>query len=383
MLALILYLSIGFGIYLFVLLVLLYEMKLKQIKGFLKLGYSIILVSTVFIYPVSMRFFYYLTPRQAYLFPITELAKPLPNFILETMFSLDYEWYSNNPERTIELARKTRLKSRYVSYYFNMASASINKLPENLLSFNQYGLYGMFIPYDKETNFISLLFGNELYYLIGDMNASQHFALMANTFSPKGESSRMFRRLVETNIINGEYAVVRKYLKMLNQTIFYRNWASEMEQYLTNQELCKKTPLIVQKRELRPTTDHIKSNPNDFVSSLYFLLNDHPENQIALDYLLCICLLNKDIEGFYDALVKYNYNQSGTNLPRLYQEALIVYSAIKRDKEILNTFHVSTEILKQSKLYEEKYFQAYGKKSVLMKDFGNTYWVYLSFSSQP
>jgi len=379
----ILYLATGFAIYLFLLVVLLYELKIKQIKGWLEWAYSFILILIVLIIPASMRTHYYLTARQACLYPVTELTKPIPNFVLESLFSLDCEWYFNHPEKTIEFARKAPIKSRYVIYYYNLASAAINKLPENLLSFNQMGLYGMFIPFNDETNFISLLVGNEVYYFIGDVNASQYYVLMANTFSPKCESTRMIRRMVETNIINGEYAAAEKYLKMLNQTMFYRRWAHKMEQYLYNNELCNKTPWIASKRAQMPVVDHIKSNPNDFINSLYYLLDDHPDNQAALDYLLNICLLYKDIDSFYKALTTYRYHYTDIYLPKLYQEALIVYFELHKDDKNFKNFRFSDEVVQQSILFKEKYHQSHGDIGALIQDFGGIYLFYLNFGVLP
>ncbi len=379
----ILYITIGFAVYLFVFLVLLYELRIKLIKGWLILAYSVILISVVVIFPVSMRTQYYLTGRQARLYPITELTKPIPNFVLESLFSLDCEWYFNHPEKTIELARKTKLESSYVNYYYNLASAAINKQPENLLSFNQIGLRGMFIPYDNQSNFISLLFGNEVYYFIGDINASQHLVLMANTFSPKCESSRVIRRMVETNIINGEYAAAEKYIKMLKQTLFYRQWARRMEKYLYNNELCNRTPWIANKRAQMPLVDHIKANPNQFVHTLYDLLDDHPDNQAALNYLLNIYLLHKDITTFYRVLTYYKYYYADSYLPKLYQEALIIYFDIYRDNKNYKNFRFSKEVIQQSLRFKERYLQSSGDKGALLPDFGNTYWFYFNFGDLP
>ncbi len=381
----VLYMATGFAVYLFLLVVLLYEHKIKQIKGWLEWAYRFILIMIVLIIPFSMRTLYYLTTSQAYKYPITELSMPIPNFIFESLFSLDCEWYFNHPEKTIAFARKAPIKTRYVIYYYNLASAAINKLPENLLSFNQIGLDGMFIPINEneETNYLNLLFGNEVYYFIGDINASQHYVLMANTFSPKCESSRMIRRMVETNIINGEYAAAGKYIKMLNQTLFYRRWAHKMEKYLFNDELCNKTPWVASKRAQMPVTDHIKSNPNSFINSLYNLLDDHPDNQAALNYLLNICLLYKDIDSFYKVLTTYRYKYTGLYLPKLYQEALIVYFGTHKDDKSFKNYLFSDKAMRQSRLFQERYYQSHGDANALIQNFGSTYWFYLSFAVLP
>ena len=379
----VLYITTGFAVFLFLLEVLLYELKIKQIKGWPGWAYRFVLIITVVIIPLSMRTLYYLTPGQACKYPVNELAMPVPSFMFETLFSLDCEWYFNHPEKTIELARKAPEKTRYVIYYYNLASAALNKLPENLLSFDQMGLDGMFIPFNEESNYLNLLYGNEVYYLIGDINASQHYALLANTFSPNCEGSRMIRRLVETNIINGDYAVAEKYLKMLRQTLFYRRWAKKMEPFLYNDELCNSTPWIAGKRAIMPLTDHIKDNPNAFVNSLYFLLDDHPDNQAALNYLLSICLLYKDIDSFYKALTTYRYMHTGFYLPELYQEALLIYYDIHKNDKNIKRFLLSEEVVRQSVSFKEKYQRTHGNPKAMKKEFGDTYWFYLRYAPLP
>lgn len=41
------------------------------------------------------------------------------------------------------------------------------------------------------------------------------------------KSGRCFKRLAETNLINGQYEVAAKYLRLLRKTIFYRDWAED------------------------------------------------------------------------------------------------------------------------------------------------------------
>ncbi len=375
------YLAGGFAIFLFLLLVLIYELKFKHLYNQLRWAYSFVLLTIVIITPVLLRSYYYVTVKQAYQFPVIQQLKPIPDFKFESVFSLDCEWYFKRPEKVIELAKKFPELNLYATYYYNLASASVNKLPENLLLFNQQGINGMFIPFNNGSDFLSLIFGNEIYYFIGDINASQHFALMGNTFSPKCSSSRMARRMVETNIINGEYTVAGKYIKMLKQTIFHRQWAKKMEPYLYHDELCRSTPWIARKRAQIPVTDHIKADTDYFINTLYYLLEDHPDNKPALDYFLCACLLHKDINTFYKALTEYEYPD--TRLPELYQQALMIYFELNKEDYSMNNFQPSSEVMQHLMLYRKMFMQSNGNPKALIKDFGTTYWYYYQFAIIP
>jgi hypothetical protein len=363
--------------------VLFFEFKTKQLNGWLKWTYSFILILLATITPMTVRTYYYLTLRQAYLYPVINPVTPIPNLARESVLGLDCEWYFNHPEKTIELAKKCPIKNNYIIYYYNLASAALSKLPDNLLSFYQSGYYGMFVPFTENQDYISMLFGNEGYYFIGDINASEHYTLIANTLSPRNESSRAVRRLVETNIINMEYPAAEKYIKMLKQTLFYKKWAQKMEQYLYNTELCNKTLWIVNKRAQMPVTDHIKANSNSFIDLLYSLLNDHPDNQAALDYLLCTCLLYKDLDSFYKALNTYKYQNTDTYLPELYQEALLAYFDIHKNFQDMKKSQFSGNVIQKLRMYNGKFHQCNGDGNALFNDFGKTYWFYVSFAALP
>ncbi len=401
-----LYFAAGYVIVLFLFSVLVYEIKLRQIRAWFMGVYFLSLVLLIGGLPMTLRAHYYLTPKQAYLFPFTKPIKPVPDFALETVLSLDCEWYFNHPQKTIELAQQTHLKSRFVTYYFNLpsfqqgssclhwlpfvtyyfnlASSFFSILPDKLLTFNQAGVWGQFIPLTNEQSYISLVFGNEVFYQIGDVNDAQHYALLANTFSPKSESSRMIRRLAEINIINGEYAAAEKYLKMLGQTLFYKGWARNMHQFLYNEEKCNQTPWIFYKRSQIPVRDFIKSSPNDIVGSLVHLLNDHPENKAALDYLLCMYLLYKDINSFYKVMTTWGgLYQADYHMPELYQEALLMYFSKHKDDKNRKQILFSDKVINQLMRYKEMYYQSKGNGKLLHKDFGKTYWFYFNFAVLP
>ncbi len=375
-----LYVIAGYAVYIFVIFALLHELIAVRCN-WLNLAYCIVIFFLVCMFPLLMRKDYYLTVERAYKYPIPdEIKKLVPDFDYETLFSLDSEWYFNHPDKVIEYARKTSLKTPYVPYYQNLASASLNKLSDNLSAYGKNGVDGMFIPLGKQMNYIIMTLGNELYYFLGDINASEHLALIANTFSPRGESSRLVKRLAETNILKGEYEVAGKYLKMLKQTIFYRGWAYEMDKYLYNEEMCGNSDWIKQKRSQMPKEDHLILRKN-YVPNIINLLEDHLDNQAALDYLLCSALLQKDIDSFYEALQKYGYKSPGLYLPCKYQEALLIYFYTHREDKNIVKYHFSKDVSDRFKQYQKIHIQTKGRRYSLKKDFGDTYWYYYNFSN--
>jgi RNA polymerase sigma factor (sigma-70 family) len=84
---------------------------------------------------------------------------------------------------------------------------------------------------------------SDVYLHMGFVNMSQRAAFEVMMSSPNyNMSGRELSRLVETNLITGQYEVALKYISLLEHTLFYRSWAKQMRQLATNPELIKRSP---------------------------------------------------------------------------------------------------------------------------------------------
>lgn len=91
---------------------------------------------------------------------------------------------------------------------------------------------------------LTVMMLNEIYFRVNMVNASQRFAFEGVEFIPNyKKSGRLIKRLAETNLVNGEYDVARKYLQMLQETIYYREWADETMNLVDHPQLILQHPL--------------------------------------------------------------------------------------------------------------------------------------------
>ena len=89
-------------------------------------------------------------------------------------------------------------------------------------------------------------------FMVSDMayqlywtNIAQRAAFEAMEYIPNyNKSGRALKRLVETNIISGHYDVARKYIAILEKTIFYRKWAQSMRPLVDHPELIDNYPFL-------------------------------------------------------------------------------------------------------------------------------------------
>ncbi len=105
------------------------------------------------------------------------------------------------------------------------------------------------------------------------------------------------------------------------------------------------------------------------------LAESNPNNNIAIDYMLCSDLLLKDMETFKRDYDTYYLKQKNVSYERLYQEALMIYLAgTKAKPEEWAKYIKRQDILKRFYQYnEERGNQA----------FSDTYWYYFDKAEVP
>ena len=159
-----------------------------------------------------------------------------------------------------------------------------------------------------------------MYFYLGLVNTAQRFAFEAMEGIPDySKSGRMMKRLAETNLINGEYDVARKYLQMLNKTIFYRPWAQQALAMLGDERQINAHPVYGTLRQYRIEDDFLFSEDElDKICGQLFMHNHH--NQMATQYLVMAPLLDGDAQRFINYVT---YVQSNVNYnPRYVREAI-------------------------------------------------------------
>lgn len=299
------------------------------------------------------------------------------NFNFEKILSLDYETYLGNPERVVGLSKKYQLKNKQASYFINMALARQGVLPEYLLHFYQPFSLGLILPVTPNENWQSIFVSNEVFFLMGDMNLAQHSAMLGNTFSPYQRSSRMMRRLAEINLVNEDSAAANKYLRILSKTQFHKKWAQSR---LAINHSPNTARWLTEKRTQLPRTDRlIKSN--DYLAALSFLVEQNPGNLIALDYLLCYHLLNKDLKSFRNVYDQYARSVNRP-VPAVYGEALLIglFTSRASSAEALG-YAIRPEKLKDFTDYTELYEKTAGDGDALKERFERSYWFYYHFAT--
>ena len=252
----------------------------------------------------------------------------------------------------------------------NLALAMTNQLGERAFEFYQRGSQGLLPPFER--NYATTHLTGEIYFHLGLVNTAQRLAFEAmEAISNYNKSGRALKRLVETNIINGQYKVAEKYIKILEKTIFYRSWAERMRAMLGDEKAINAHPLYGTLRQYRLQEDFLFSDTElDKICGQLFMHNH--QNQMAAQYLLLLPLLDRDVPRFMQ-YAQYVQSQVRYN-PRSCQEAIAFGFMQQRQQPPQGL--VSPLILQQLNDFSRIY-SAGGKGAPGLEQFRNSVWYYL------
>lgn len=253
----------------------------------------------------------------------------------------------------------------------NLALGMTNQLGERAFDFYQRGAEGLLPGFER--NFATTQLTGEIYFHLGMVNTAQRLAFEAMEAIPNyNKSARVMKRLAETNLINGQYQVARKYLLMLEKTIFYRPWAQRTLAMLGDENTINAHPLYGTMRQYRLQDDFLFSDREvDKICGQLFMHNH--QNQMAAQYLLLLPLLDRDVPRFM-SYVQLVQNEIQYN-PRAIQEA-IAFAFMQQRRQPPRGL-VSQLVLQQMNEFARVYGSG-GKDAPGLERFRNTVWYYLT-----
>lgn len=221
----------------------------------------------------------------------------------------------------------------------------------------------------------------EPYYYLGLVNFSRMMAMESLESTPDGRLPvRAVKRVAETFIIDGRYDLARKYLNLLEQTLFYRRWAREALASLGDEEKINSHPQWGALRKHIPREDFY-FNGDQMQLALLYLLRSDPGNRTAYEYLMAGYLWDKDFDGFLKYLPLWR-EFSYASVPLVFSEAVAYLGTLSLPlPESAATVEVPPAVAQRLEAYARAY-AAGGKDdpAAMKKAFGNTYWYYLHFS---
>lgn len=287
----------------------------------------------------------------------------MPQWEFEERLGIENEYYFGNYDRAIQLAHATEPPSKITSFYYYLSQAQQGTLADSLLRYPIKDLGTLTKINDKSPlSVINMM--NELYYVLGDMTYAERAAMMNNVFSRSNRNVRMIKRLAEVNLASEDTIAAMKYLRVLGNTHAYKKWAAD---HTPGEMTPQAESEVMAKRAITNKQDTIRVGDNCYVI-LEELLASNPDNEIALDYMLCTDLLLKDMENFKRDYDLYCMGRGKPRPKAIYQQALMIYLAgTNAPKEEWERYITNYELMDRFMAYN----RARGSKA-----FADTYWYY-------
>ena len=236
---------------------------------------------------------------------------------------IDYDFLVRTEQwdKIIEKAEKKQATTPLSVSCVNLALSQKGQLADRLFEFYQNGGEGLFPTFTRDM--ISPVSTAEIFFRLGMVNDAERYMFEAQEAIPNyRKSARLTRRIVECEIINGNYQVAAKLLRRLQKTLFYRNWANQMMALLGNEKAINQHPIYGKLRKYREKKQDFLFSDREMDQMLGLLFLNDNHNKMAYEYLMCYELLQRDMEKFvqYYPLGRFvGYD----HIPRSFQEILI------------------------------------------------------------
>ncbi len=300
---------------------------------------------------------------------------PLKRDILTIEYYAEQEQWAD----VLKTSKKINDYDFKVNFHVNRALSHLGQLPNRLFDYPQLlGSQGLFV--DGTTAGSITMPTSDLYFDLGYMSESQHWAFEAQTLLPY--SPRILKRLIMISLIKRQYEVAGDFLKLLNQNILCRDWVKKYQSYVSDTARASTDPLMVEKRRFTPKKTVVNSGA---LENLKLLVETNHDNRMAYDYLITYCLLDAHFPQFIEYLELYPQYGIKT-LPKSWEEALALYISKTRTVPAFVSPSLITEncikrFVSFNKTVKEYNTDSNAGKNNLYREYGTSYWYYILYLS--
>jgi len=259
-------------------------------------------------------------------------------------------------------------------HFINRALLHTGKLGSEMFSYPQIS-QGLIIRSQGDTRFVHI----GLRFELGLLNDAEQLA--HETLELFGSHPMTLKQLALINIAKGQTDAACIFLNALSKDLIFGRWARDCLKRLETDPLLSEDERIRRIRTFVATTEPLE-RAHVFNWQLQKLLQHNRKNKMAYEYLMADHLLNEWLDGF---VMHFQYldNFGYVDIPRHYQEAILVYAAVTKKHVNLGNHKIAHEI--QQRFDNFRYLadanknEPITKLKVLLKNYSDTYYYYYLF----
>ena len=267
------------------------------------------------------------------------------------LIRMDYLVRHERWDEIVKRAGAYQVKTPFWSNCVNLALSQKRLLADRMFDFYQSGEDALVMPRTRDLT--SMLPSAEAFWRLGMVNSAQRYMFDTQESILNGKKSgRCTKRIAECMIVNGHYQTAKKQLDILKKSLFYSDWAKEMEAMIEAEIEADQTtpnpsysggetlrddnrrsysggdrgvdahPVYGKLRKMRYKNDFLYSY--DEIDKMFgLLLMNNTDNKMALDYFLAQMLLNGNVQGFQQYLGAAQQYGGYRQMPLGYQDAMM------------------------------------------------------------
>jgi len=241
----------------------------------------------------------------------------------------------------------------FQAYYRNLAFAHKGLLADSLMHHYAPIENALFYPIRDKSSAFTTTAAGEVWWYLGDMTMAEHATIIGMIGSPGHKQTRHLKRLYQINQAAGNTKAAAKYRRILEAD-------------------GETVPADIAPIATCHMADSLRLS-SQYDLMLRTLLEQNPKNKAALEYLLCLDLLLKDIASFRQDITRFGLPNNSV----LFQEGILIV--------MMNHPELRTE---WKRFVTEKTYSAFVRFTQIMQDptrkaqlhyYRNTYWYYYQF----
>ena len=236
------------------------------------------------------------------------------------LIRMDYLVRHERWDEIVKRAGAYQVKTPFWSNCVNLALSQKRLLADRMFDFYQSGEDALVMPRTRDLT--SMLPSAEAFWRLGMVNSAQRYMFDTQESILNGKKSgRCTKRIAECMIVNGHYQTAKKQLDILKKSLFYSDWAKEMEAMIEAEIGVDAHPVYGKLRKMRYKNDFLYSY--DEIDKMFgLLLMNNTDNKMALDYFLAQMLLNGNVQGFQQYLGAAQQYGGYRQMPLGYQDVM-------------------------------------------------------------
>lgn len=294
---------------------------------------------------------------------------------------LHYLYTQSKHQELLDLYNNADSQSIIESNYINLSLYREGRLVKDFFKYSPNGHTSLLTNWADAPFPIAFLWG-EVSSEMGFIAKSGQTAYEGNVLSGPRGSSMFMKLLVESEIIMGNYKTAKKYIEALENTIYYKEWATQQRQFLSDKAVAQ-SKYYNAKRKCIIKGNAVMALTNELIL-LKEIIKINPLHKSTFDFASLMTLSAGAIPAFREIITEGV--QSRNFMPPFdgaIQEGLII--AYNQYPVFWNFYKVSTDLQNAyqnfAQAIKERNSNPMGAKAVFSQNEGR-YWHYIETMTQ-